>query len=141
TGSDEDLPRTLRRAKAEQAAARSAAEPGSAASSGHTSSSGSARASSADTAFTAEPDPYRASPDTNAYAQPYAGGLEPDDRVTVTKFDVPFFSLMSFFLKAILAAIPALILLGVILWGGGQVLKALFPWLLQAEILIRLPNS
>jgi hypothetical protein len=58
----------------------------------------------------------------------------------VKKIKVPFFSLMLFFIKAVLAAIPALILLSAILWAGGQVLTSYFPWLLKMKIMISFPN-
>lgn len=59
---------------------------------------------------------------------------------TVKRFDVPFIHMMMFLLKAVVAAVPALILLGAILWGMGQVVKAFFPWLLQMQIYIQFPN-
>lgn len=59
---------------------------------------------------------------------------------TVRRFDVPFLHLMAFFLKAVLASVPALILLGAILWTMGQVLKTLFPWLVKMQIFIQFPN-
>lgn len=55
----------------------------------------------------------------------------------VRAIDVPFFRLVLFFLKAVIAAIPALILLTAILFGGGQLLKAYFPELRHFEIEIR----
>ena len=58
----------------------------------------------------------------------------------VKKFKVPFFSLMFFFIKAVLAAIPALIFLTALLWAGGQVLTTYFPWLLKMKIMISFPN-
>jgi hypothetical protein len=58
----------------------------------------------------------------------------------VKKFKVPFFSLMLFFIKAVLAAIPALLLLAAMLWAGGQVLTTYFPWLLKMKIMITFPN-
>jgi hypothetical protein len=58
----------------------------------------------------------------------------------VKKFKVPFFSLMAFFIKAVLAAIPAILLLSVILWSAGQVLTKYFPWLLKMKIVISFPN-
>jgi hypothetical protein len=58
----------------------------------------------------------------------------------VTRFDVPFFRLMVFFIKAVFAAIPALIILGALLWLAGDVLRNLFPWLVKMQILIRFPN-
>lgn len=73
------------------------------------------------------------------YDAPLAyGGPEPQPAI-VTRFNVPFFSLMAFFLKAVVAAIPALILLLAILYGVGIALKTFFPWLVQMEVLIRIP--
>ena len=46
---------------------------------------------------------------------------------TVTRFEVPFLHLVRFFLKAVLAAIPALILLTLLLFAGGKVLQRVFP--------------
>ena len=77
------------------------------------------------------------------------GSLEPDMRnvyaeeltpASVRSIDVSFVRLMLFFLKAVIAAIPAIILLTAILWVGGQMLKMLVPQLIHAEILIRFPN-
>ena len=45
-----------------------------------------------------------------------------------------------FFLKALFAAIPAIILLGIMLWVMGQVLTTYFPALLKMKILITFPN-
>jgi hypothetical protein len=59
---------------------------------------------------------------------------------TVTDFDVPFVRLMSFFIKAVLAAIPALLLLTVLLWLFGQGLQTFFPQLLKLKILIYVPQ-
>ncbi len=58
----------------------------------------------------------------------------------VTRFDVPFFRLMFFFIKAVFAAIPALFILGVLLWLAGDLLQMLFPWLIKTQILIQFPN-
>jgi len=81
-----------------------------------------------------------------------ARGLEPADYpapehegpeavpAVVTQFDVPFLRLMAFFIKAVFAAIPALIILGVLLWFAGDVLRNLFPWLVKMQILIHFPN-
>ncbi len=59
----------------------------------------------------------------------------------VTRFDVPFGHLALFFLKAVIAAIPALILLGIILWFAGQLLQTFFPELVKMKILIGFPNG
>ncbi|MFT7573956.1 MAG: hypothetical protein ACI9XZ_000318 [Alphaproteobacteria bacterium] len=59
---------------------------------------------------------------------------------TVSRLEIPFVHLMVFFLKAVIAAIPALILLVGILWLFGEVLTASFPELVKMQILIRIPN-
>ena len=53
---------------------------------------------------------------------------------TVTDIDVPFFRLMTFFIKAVFAAIPALIALTALLWLFGQGLQTVFPQLLKMKI-------
>lgn len=114
---DDDLPRTLRRAKQERAAQL-----------GHTAS---------------PPPEARPSPAPDALSVPVDDrplAADREDGVTVRRFDVPFLSLMLFFVKAVLAGIPALILLGGILWAAGVILKLYFPWIIQTEILIRFPG-
>jgi hypothetical protein len=59
---------------------------------------------------------------------------------TVTRIDVPFMRLMFFFLKAVVAAIPALILLTAILWAGGQLLEKFYPDIIKMKILISFPG-
>jgi hypothetical protein len=59
---------------------------------------------------------------------------------TVTRFDVPFGHLMFFFLKAVFAAVPALIVLGVMLWYAGAALKAYYPELLHMQVFIKFAN-
>lgn len=59
---------------------------------------------------------------------------------TVRRFDVPFVDLVTFFLKAVIASIPALFLLGAILWVMGAALEAVFPALIKMKILISFPN-
>ena len=68
-----------------------------------------------------------------AYPPPVASGV-------VTALEIPFGRLVAFFLKALFAAIPALILLGIMLWAMGQVLTTYFPALLKMKILITFPN-
>lgn len=58
----------------------------------------------------------------------------------VRGFEVPFFRLMMFTLKLVLAAIPALILLGFILFVIGQVAQAYFPWLVKMRIVVTFPG-
>ena len=55
-------------------------------------------------------------------------------RSTVTAIEVPFFRLMMFFIKAVFAAIPALIVLTALLWLFGQGLQSFFPQLLKMKI-------
>ena len=54
----------------------------------------------------------------------------------VRRFDVPFIHLVTFFLKAVLAAIPALILLTAILWLFGHMVQMFLPDLIKMKILI-----
>lgn len=72
-------------------------------------------------------------------AQPYGYDYMPSPAagVTVTRLQIPFVHLMMFFLKAVVAAIPALILLTVLLWGMGQGLKAFVPGLRHFEIIVK----
>lgn len=83
-----------------------------------------------------DPPPYlaRARPAPIAYV---------DDPVpaSVHRFDVPFLQLSGFFLKAVLAAIPALLVLTVILYFAGKGLEAFFPELVRMKILITFPNT
>ena len=63
----------------------------------------------------------------------------PAPAATVTDFDVPFSKLMMFFIKAVFAAVPALLLLTAMLWLFGQGLQATYPQLLKMKILIYVP--
>ena len=58
----------------------------------------------------------------------------PAPAATVTAIDVPFFRLMTFFIKAVVAGVPALILLTMLLWLLGQTLQSYFPQLLKMKI-------
>jgi hypothetical protein len=58
---------------------------------------------------------------------------------TVTRMQLPFLHMMAFFLKAVLAAIPALLLLMGILWALGQVAQTYVPWLVKMRILVTFP--
>lgn len=58
---------------------------------------------------------------------------------TITDIRVPFVRLMLFCFKLVFAAVPALILLGIILWTAGHLLMTFFPWLVKLQILIRVP--
>ena len=113
-GDMDDLPRTLRRERDRQKAAAAG---------------GMGAASSSLSAST---------PSSN-----YAAAAMSDDLVpaTVKRLDVPFWRLMIFFLKAVLAAIPALILLGVLVWFAGDMLQKFFPELIKMKISITFPNG
>ncbi|CCB64150.1 MULTISPECIES: hypothetical protein [unclassified Hyphomicrobium] len=125
----EDLPRTLRRekeARAREARERAAQERAAA----PTLSMG------PDDRSRPQPQIYAAS-DFTPNAAAAAATLAP---VSVRKIDVPFVELMLFFLKAVIASIPALILLGTVLWTLGTLLEMIFPWLIKMKILISFPN-
>lgn len=72
--------------------------------------------------------------------QPVVYGDDPI-AASVHRFDVPFVQLAAFFLKAVLAAIPAFVLLGVILYFAGKGLEAYFPELVRMKILITFPGG
>lgn len=122
----EDLPRTVRRekeARAREARERAAQE----------------RAANPSLPMGSEG---RSGPQPQIYA---AADVSPNTNdlltpASVRRFDVPFADLVIFFLKATIAAIPALILLGVILWLAGAALEAIFPSLIKMKILISFPN-
>lgn len=58
----------------------------------------------------------------------------------VKRFDVPFFRLVFFFLKAAVAAIPAIILLMGLIVLAGSVMQSYFPWLMKMQIFIHFPQ-
>lgn len=120
--SDEDLPRTLRREKA----AREREAQGRTL--GHGDGLGGGDIG------------LRADPDGNYGHAVHNDPVRRDEEVTVRWLRIPFFHLMFFFIKAVLAAIPALILLGALLWLAGDILMATFPELVKMQILIKLPN-
>jgi hypothetical protein len=119
----DDLPRTLRREK--EARAREAREREAREKEGR----------SRDPMMSDAPS-YLARPQ---YA-PIAYGDDPLP-ATVKRLDVPFLQLVAFFLKAVLAAIPALILLGAILYFAGKGLEAYFPDLVRMKIMITFPGG
>ncbi|MGI9424867.1 MAG: hypothetical protein ACR2PA_16845 [Hyphomicrobiaceae bacterium] len=63
---------------------------------------------------------------------------EPDP-VTVTRLNIPFLHLMVFFIKAVFAAIPAMLIFVVICVLIGEALQAYIPELRQFELIIRTP--
>ncbi len=130
---NDDLPRTFRREK--EARAREARERA-------------AQERAAAPSLSTTPDAYAPAPAATIAHQPRVDA-DPDFApaiadmpypASVRRFDVPFLHLVSFFLKAVLAAIPALILLTAILWVAGSALEAMFPELIKMKILISFPN-
>lgn len=85
------------------------------------------------------PPPYNfAEPSHTGTADSYYASDAPG---TVTRLAIPFPHLVWFFMKAVIAAIPALILLTVVLIGIGQGLKRFVPGLRQFEIIVRTPHD
>jgi hypothetical protein len=112
----EDLPRTLRREKeARERAAREREAKARAATLTHDFGASDTR-------------------DDRPEVAEVAGGT------VVNRFDVPFTHLMMFFIKAVFAAIPALIVLSFLLYLGGNLLKAMYPELIHMQIFITFPN-
>jgi len=119
----DDLPRTLRRekeARAREARERAARERAAA----PTLSTG-----IDDDYSRPQPQIYR-----SAETEPCIGNAP--IAATVRAFDVPFARLVTFFLKAAIAAVPGVLLLGVILWFVGAGLEMAFPQLIKMKILI-----
>ncbi len=111
---DDDLPRTLRREK--EAREREARER----------------------EVAAPPAEHLVSePQAFGYAE---DGYEPDV-VAVRYLQIPFFHLMFFFIKAVFAAIPAMILLVGVCYLIGEALQTYFPWMRIFDITIRLPPA
>jgi len=117
---DDDLPRTLRRARDERDARERDAN-------GHRIPSSLRAATGAASA--------QATQAGDATLQTSKG-----DGVTVTRLNVPFGNLVAFFMKAVFAALPALLVLMIVLWTMGEVLQRYFPWLLKMRILIQFPG-
>jgi hypothetical protein len=61
--------------------------------------------------------------------------------VAVHRLDIPFFHLMRFFLKAVFAAVPALIVLAGMIWLGMQAVQIYFPDLVKMQVLILFPPN
>lgn len=112
--SDDDLPRTLRRERDARRQAQSYQQ----------------QSSSAGTQPSIPDDEKR----------PYASDVPGEaPAATVTDFDVPFLRLVVFFLKCTIAAIPALIVLGLIMFAMGQIAQKFLPWLVKMRILVSFP--
>lgn len=61
--------------------------------------------------------------------------------VAVHRLDIPFLHLMWFLLKAVVAAVPALIVLAAMIWFGMQAVQAYFPDLVKMQVLILFPPN
>lgn len=82
-------------------------------------------------------------PELGAPMDPHYGaaGYEEEPMpAEVQRLNIPFLHMMVFFIKAVLAAVPALILLGAIIWGAGEILQHYFPWLVKMKIVILFPE-
>ena len=117
----DDLPRTLRRAREERDARDRDAN-------------GSRFPSSLKAAMSA------AASGSTMPVPEYSAAPAPGDGTTITRIEVPFHRLVTFFMKAVFAAIPALIMLMIVLWTVGEVLQRYFPWLQKMRILIQFPG-
>lgn len=60
--------------------------------------------------------------------------IPPPQAATVVDFDVPLAKLAMFFVRAVFAAIPALLVLMAVLWVFGHTLQLFFPQLLKMKI-------
>lgn len=78
---------------------------------------------------------YSAPAQSNTYGQLNTYGSQSDG--TVSRLEIPFLHLVWFFVKAVFAAIPALLILTALLFAGGQILKRFFPDLRHFEIVIK----
>jgi hypothetical protein len=56
------------------------------------------------------------------------------------RLQIGFLRLMAFSVKVVFAAIPAVLILAVLLWLGGQALATFFPQLPRMQIFIHFPN-
>jgi hypothetical protein len=64
----------------------------------------------------------------------------PAGPASLARLDLPFFHLSWFFTKAMFAALPAVVILAVLLWLGGQALSIFFPQIVKMQILIHFPK-
>lgn len=85
-----------------------------------------------------EAEAQSASPVSDTYEFVAENDYEPDT-VTVTRLNIPFVHLMVFFIKAVFAAIPALLIFVVICVLIGETLQMFLPELRQFELIIRSP--
>jgi hypothetical protein len=132
---DDDLPRTFRREReAREREAREREREAGPSFAAQCTSSGMSGDFGSTSGYGAVPP---ATPDPH-YALPAFDG-------TVKRFEVPFVHLVGFFLKCALAAIPALLLMTLLMFAGGKALQAIAPEFRLFEIVVRptatLPDS
>lgn len=131
---EDDLPRTVRREKEARARDQMARDilnaPKPSYGTGRGTTSGSGASMSSD--FVRDSDfPSR------SQSPPGEG----DPPATVTRIELPFGHMVVFFLKAVVAAIPALLLLVMILGGFGWAVKKFIPSLAGMEFTIGIPQN
>ena len=112
-GGEDDLPRTFRRARRERDAAQAQMAP------------------------PPMHEPLTGAPPAQSFGAGYSDAPVP---ATVRSIKVPFFKLVFFFIKAVFAAIPAMIMLGGLLWLAGELLTTYYPELLKLKIIIQVPQ-
>jgi hypothetical protein len=83
---------------------------------------------------------FGASEPSHPYDAPYSAPSSGGNTVVVERFKVPFFSLMAFFIKAVFAAVPAMLILIAMFYGLGMALQKYFPELIKMKILISFPG-
>lgn len=124
---DDDLPRTFRREK--EARAREARERA-------------AQERAAAPSLSSDPDPRYANPapqiDPRDDTQPLIEDMPYP--ASIHRLEVPMLQLSWFLIKAVVAGIPALILLTAILWLFGEALQSLFPELVKMRIIFSFPD-
>ena len=69
-----------------------------------------------------------------------ASALSPE-ATPLTVLDVSTSRLALFFLRCVVAALPALLLLAAVLWLAGETLEVMFPALLKMKIMIYAPAT
>lgn len=77
---------------------------------------------------------YSGAPSGEPSMQAYRPDEPPGGGVTVSRFDISYFRLTWFLVKVALAAIPALLILGLLMFAIGQAAQMLFPWLVKMKI-------
>ena len=136
--SSDDLPRTLRRAREQQVREQQTREAQT--------REMQSREGGGRTAWDRGPTPgaqgtgYGVPSPASPYDTAYPAGVgEGVAAGTVTRFKVPFVALMGFFIKAVFAAVPAILILVLMLYGLGIALQTYFPQLIKMKILISFP--